>query len=241
MAERESMLHHLREHYALIFNWHRQRGPRRYKERFEGEIQPEDKWFRKYMHLIERMPHPLEAAPEAIAEVAHEVLTGCMEWSYGEQVLPDLSMSEVAKTIERMLKKLSAADEEGGAIRKLKTLRSMGETGAAPSFVEVRVPQTAFEPGDSTYLEYARMAYDDVPTPNDDVNLGGFVALADTNIEVQARHGMGGQSTHGDWGRMFFRNAKALHLVEDESENSLVGFAKSKAISILSVKIGGGH
>ena len=246
MVQPESALHDLREHYALIFNWHREHGPRRYRERFQGEIHPDATWFKKYMHLLERMPHPLEADAEAIAHVAHEVLTGCMEWSYGEKVLPDLSMSEVAKAIQRMLKELERKDEDGAEIEKLEGLQNMGETGSAPTCVEVRVPLSAFEPGDTTYLEYARIAYNDVPTPSEDVSLGGFVALADTNIEVQARHGKARhgkarRSIHGNQGHMLFRNAKALHMIEDTSEDSLVGFAKSGAISILSVRIGGEH
>lgn len=239
MTENESTLHQLREHYALIFNWHRQQGPRRYREKFEGQIDPDDKWYRKYMHLLEQMPHPIEANPEAIALVAHEVLTGCMEWSYVERVHPDLSMSEVAKAIKGMLKELSAADEERTVIKKLKTLQSMGEAGAAPSSVEVLVPLTAFQPGDRMYLEYARLAYDDVPTPQDDVNMGGFVVLTDTNIESQTHHKLEQRFRNEDITSLLFRNARALHLIEDESENSLVGLAKSGAISILSVKIGG--
>ena len=239
MDDRESLLHHLREHYALIFNWHRERGPRRYREHFQGDIGFDDKWFRKYVHLVEQMPHPLEADAEAIAHIAHEVLTGCMEWSYMEKALPDVTMSEIAKAIEKMLREYTREEEESGDVRKLRALHNIGKTGSSPSCVEVRVPPSVFQPGDATYLKYARLAYSDVPTPNDEVNLGGFVALADTNVELQVRHHMGMCSVQAQQRSILFRNAKALHMVEDSSEDSLVGFTKSGAITILSVKIGG--
>ena len=114
----------------------------------------------------------------------------------------------------------------------------MGERGSAPSCVEVLVPPSAFDPGDAKYIEYARIAYNDVPAPNDEVNLGGLVALADTNVEVQVRHGGGRPSTQTQQEHMLFRNAKALHMVEDTSKDSVVGFAKLGAICILSVRKG---
>lgn len=240
MEENNKMLHDLREHYALIFNWHRKQGPSKYKDRFESQVHLDDKWYRKYLQFLEEMPQPHEADVEEIASVVHEVLTGCMERSYGVEVLPNVSMSTVAKAIKRMLKEIHEKGEREIVINRLKSLRNTGKDGGAPASVEVFVPTTAFYSSDHMYLEYAKMAYGDVPSPNNVTNLGGFVAVADTNIEVQSQHHKP-RFDYSDKTRILFRNAKALHLAEDTSENSIVGLIKSGAISILSVKIGGSH
>ncbi len=120
----------------------------------------------------------------------------------------------------------------------LERIRNTGHDGSRPTSVAILVPPSAFEPGNATYVEYAKLAYSDVPHAHSVANLGGLVVLADINFEIATVHADRSNRTAESNQSMVFHNARAMRLIEDKSPESLVGLAVSGAISIVSVRIG---
>jgi hypothetical protein len=237
MSEELAIIHDLRKHYEIIYDWHKKKGIQEYRRRFETEPSPEDVRFAKYARLLQQMPHPQEADLEAIAHVAHEVRCGCMEWSYCVEPESGLPLSKVAAYILETIEQRHKCHEQEAVSKKLRQLQNTGRGAHTPATVLIVVPDEALREGDM-YARYAALAYHDAIAPADRVNLGGMVALADTNLEHESGHQ---ENPNDDSLRtLTFRNARALHMVEDEYENSLVTLIRSGDILVESVKIGVG-
>lgn len=237
MAEEDLLIRDLREHYRIIHDWHRENGVQEYKKRYEGQLKPDDEWFRKYVCLLGSMPSPEVADLESIGRVADEVRCGCMEWSYWVVPKANLHLSGVAAYILDALEKHSKKRSRNEVQRTLKNLRNIGREGSVPTTVEIVVPEEDMgQPG--TYFRYAAIAYGDAVAPEKCKNLGGMVALSDTNLEHEHREGR--KSQRDNEGTLIFRNARAMHFIEEEAKESLICRVKAGDIEIESVRIGRG-
>lgn len=233
MHNPEDFLQEIRNYYTIIYDWHTKIGLKMYKRKFEKELLNDNQNYRRYLNLLEKMPPSHKADIEIISHVAHEVLCGCMEWSYWEEVKPDLPLNHIAKYILSIVNKLATNQtfvERDDILKRLRNIST--DKIIEPDYVEVDLPLDNLTI--ETYREYALLAYSDVIQESKVENLGGQVALGDTNLEHE--HGR----SHHESGRLKikFRNSKAMHFDEESDENSLNSLAKSGAISILSVKIG---
>lgn len=219
--------------YQPIYDWHRQHGKQTYLEKHGQSVEDRGEWFRKYLELLHAMPSPSEATPEQMNDVARAVTSGCMEWSCGTRI-GQSSLFQIAGRIRELwdafLKGEKQQNEEGDR----EQLRTMRNRSRHPQTVRIKMP-----PGTEVHAEYeslAELAYSDVQTDVD--NLGGGVALADTNLQ----HSDTIQHTEDDDEFLVtFRNAPALHLQEVNAPDSLVSFAQAGVLSILSVTIGVGR
>jgi hypothetical protein len=100
-------------------------------------------------------------------------------------------------------------------------------------FVEIRIGLHQLTP--ETYARFAGFAYADVARHTQVENLGGTVALADTNLEIEHNRSAGISSE----GSLRFRNAKAMHFTESHDKGTIAALAHDGCISIESVRIGG--
>lgn len=163
-------------------------------------------------------------------EVAQAVISGCMEWSCSTR-LGDTSMFQIAQRIRELRKVLNDLQKDEHLTAERDRLRLLQNRSHEPQTMRIRLPHPPETPAE--YAELASLAYSDVPA--NVANLGGTVALADTN----RHHEDAVQSAQdGDGAILTFRNAAALHLEEVSTPDSLVAHALSGAVSIMSVKIG---
>jgi hypothetical protein len=235
MLEEHMLINEVRDHYRLIYDWHKENGVREYSKRYEGKATPDNEWSQKYFSLLECMPLPEDADLESIERVAQAVRCGCMEWSYWVEAKPQLPLSKIAAHILKTLDWLENHDEEKTVREKLTQLRNTGEEASTPTCVQITVPKSGGH--DTTaYSRYAELAYHDAIAPLDRENLGGMVVLADTNLEHELGHACADQTVNATV--ISFRNASALHLVEDMERGTLVSLVKSGDIVVESVKIG---
>lgn len=238
MTDKEAILTEVRRNYGVIYRWHKEYGCRSYKEKHGDERAHTSPWFHKYVNLLERMPSPKTADLAQIVAVAGEVLWGCMEWSYWEEVEPGLPLNKIAHRIQKLVRGAEEElDEEEAAEAPadvLKKLQNVGQGArGSPLVVEIKVP-----PDHLTlqgYTHFASIAYADVSHHAQANNVGGAVALADTNLEHEQRHG---RNTSGK-SSLRFRNAKAMHFTESEGAGTIAALARDRTISVLSIKIGG--
>ena len=231
--DNDGILEELRHHYAIIYKWHKERGVKTLKVKHKDRQIDDIKRFGKYVDFVKNMPRPEEANKEIIGAVAGEVLGGCMEWSYWEEVEPNQPLNSVAHHIRTLLERAEQAQETQKQEKVLRRLRNIWQSGdAQPMAEEIKVPRQELTV--EKYFEYARVAYSDLAEHTRMENIGGHVVLADTNLEHEQK---------SDWGRpgilnLKFRNAKAMHFRESKGEDSIVVLAKVGTISILSVTIG---
>lgn len=228
--DREAIIREMRGLYQSIYDWHTQRGKQTYLEKHGRSVEDRGEWFQKYLELLHAMPVPSEATPEQMNEVARAVTSGCMEWSCGTTI-GQSSLFQIAARIREMWDTFSKSETQQNEEPDRDRLRTMRNRSRHPQIVRIKLP-----PGTEVNAEYeslAELAYSDVHT--DVHNLGGGVALADTNLQ----HSDTVQHTQdGDGLLVTFRNASALHFQEVNGPESLVSYAQSGTLSILSVTIG---
>lgn len=240
MEDIDGVLNEIRRNYAIIYRWHNKNGLRTYKAKHAEDVIQERPWFRKYMHLLEEMPSPQAAGLEAMSAVAAEVLWGCMEWSYWVEIEPGLPLNKVAQRIKELVRGMEEGHvqdtgkvEEEDTREVLKQLHNIGPGARSKAMaVEIKVPARQLTP--DAYAHFASLAYADVARHTQTDNVGGAVALADTNLELERKHGRVGPSAS----LLKFRNAKAMHFTESKRNDNIAAFARDRTVSILSIKIG---
>jgi len=164
-----------------------------------------------------------------MSEFAQAVISGCMEWSCNTRI-GEISMFSIAERLRELGRTLHEFDEHKNRSSERERLRLLSNRSRQPQVVKIRM---AHAPETAEYAELATLAYSDVP--QDVENLGGIVALADTNRHhVDSVQGI----EEGNGTTVAFRNAPALHFEEVQSPDSLVSLALLGSVSILSVKIG---
>lgn len=228
MINKAEIICEMRILYKLIYEWHTSRGKTTYHERFPDATATQGVWFHKYDRLVDAMATPKNASPDQMADIAHEVLCGIMEWSYVTSV-GDSSMSQIAKRIMELFDALKKHEEFKRSDAAQDSLKTLGNRSRQSRILRIKVPD-AVDPS-ASYDSLAEVAYSDVPNGLD--NIGGAVALADTNRQCEDSIQQDGEDLV-----LIFRNAAALHLEEFRASDSIVALAQAGAISILSITIG---
>jgi hypothetical protein len=226
-------LEHLRRLYSLIYRWHRTQGLAEFARRYPQSAENNEEWIQKYREVAANLLPPDTATEEYIVKIAHQVLAGCMEWSYCEQIGPDLTMASAAKQIMHVVR--SAEDDKAGADLEeaLQRLKNTGPESREPHIVEVTISDHQLGSDLVTvHAQLASRAYGDVAEEIAGTTLGGIVALADCNFEKEMN------STAAPRGVLRFRNAAALHLEVDKTQQSIVELVKAGAVEINSVELG---
>src|ERR1043166_1919958 len=226
-------LRRLRRLYSLIYRWHRTQGLDEFTRRYPQSAENNHEWIQKYRDVAANLLPPDTATGEYIANIGRQVLAGCMEWSYCEQIEPDLTMASVAKQIMHIGR--SAEDDKAGADLEeaLQHLKNTGPESREPHIVEMRISGHQLG-GDlvTVHAQLASRAYGDVAEEIAGTTLGGTVALTDCNFEKEMN------STEASRGLLRFRNAAALHLEVDKTQKSIVELVKTGAVEINSVELG---
>jgi len=207
----DTLISKIRNRYILIFNWHQENG----HATVEKIIQSNQLWNRddgnlgEYRRALD-MPEPENATLEEMNSVAQKVRSGILEWNYQAKVSDDLVLGDVASIIIELYKQIKQQEE----VEQLKD-----------NFYAVT---DYYVHSDYEYFEKAQEVYKNVLLDNDK-NIGGRVALADTNWEVQK---LSSQKT-----QLFFRKPIALNLKEVQEEDNLFQLAFAGKISITNIKV----
>jgi hypothetical protein len=209
---RDLTLAKIRQQYTLVFKWHKENG----HTTIERIIQSNRSWNREYDDNLEEykqaldMPHPENANLEEINSVAHKVVSGILEWNYQAKAGSDLVLGEVARDIMKLYEDFKKQEE---------VELSKGSFYAVTDY-DVQ--------SDYEYFEKAELIYKKVLLDNEK-NIGGRVALADTNWEVQK---LSNNKT-----QLFFRTPIALRLKEIQEEENLFQLALVGKISITNIAV----
>jgi hypothetical protein len=181
-----------------------------------------------YRELVDGLQPPEEADIEHITMVAHELLSGQMEWAYGERTEDDVPLNRVAHAILEMIDKLQQLEQRRSISKRIASFRNVAKGGETVSTQQIEIP---LEPDQGwtidDYYDLAKQVYHDIPEP--DNNVGGRLFLIETNMEV----------THEIKDKYTFFNAKALHLEQVGELHALVNLARNGALVIEDVRIGG--
>ncbi|MCU7551222.1 hypothetical protein OCK74_19025 [Chitinophagaceae bacterium LB-8] len=164
----------------------------------------------EYKYALEEMPRPENATLEEIYLVADKVIVGILERNYSENVGDDLVLGNVARIITELYKE----------IKKQETAEQLKDSFYTVMDYDI---QDDFE-----YFEKAEEVYKSVLLDNDK-NIGGRVALADTNWELQ--------KLSNDNSQLFFRKPVALNFEEVDEANNLYQLAIDGKISITNITV----
>jgi len=235
MSKYDALIQEIRYYYSMIYEWHHMNGLKRHKEKLisDQHEQPDDIFFRKYLKFLEQMPYPESADIDSMLLTAKEILSGCMEWSYWQKIKQDFSMCEAAKKIRSTIEQVENETNSNEKIHNLMSLQNLISDSPLEAN-SLSIPVSRHELNKEKYYEYSRYAYSDVIHIAEIENLGGYVALADTNLEYEERFNWSNREDS----HICFRNSKAMNFTQDNSEDTLCALAVSGEISILSVKIG---
>lgn len=227
-------LHHLRNLYGLIYTWHKENGERRYREKFLENPNRNDKWFFRYVKFLGNLPRPSEADIEAIHASANEVLCGCMEWSYCEKADSDISMATVAKEILAAVEQIKFSHAEDTINEKLRSLKNLGQACIEPCTVEVEIRGGLDLQDVERYESLSLLAYSDLKNHLMDSTLGGYVTLADSNLEKELQQ----RRLIQPGGAIRFRNAAALRFKPANENGSIASLIADGTISVETLTIG---
>jgi hypothetical protein len=217
----EDIVEEARVAYSEIYYWHKGLGERRFKERFGGEFSPS--LHAQYVALVAVMVAPPEASSDEMLKVAHEVLSGRMEWAYSEKSERGVTLSNWARRIKELLHHYREQTERARTIEQLRSIRNIGGEGQVADGHRVEIPVQGDEGWNiGTYLEYAKVAYRDVPETD---SIGGSVFLADTNLEISS----------GRKEQYVFHNATLLHVHTVVERHSLAQLVSRRGLSVEAV------
>lgn len=200
----------IRFYYSLIFLWHKEKGmetvERMRKNRNDDERNRD--YIEEYIGIIENLPIPSEANIEEMALIARKVRSGILEWNYGEKYILDIPLGQIARTISELIENINAPEEmidDSSPIKVFDRLIKEKED----------------------YLSIATEVYNSFNV-NNEKNLGGRIALVDTNWEFQ-------KESNNDV--TIFRNLNELNFESVKDAENIFNLAKEGKISILSIKI----
>ena len=228
----ESLVEEARFAYSEVYYWHTAHGKRKFDERFR-ERKEAERWRTEYLALVGGLVKPKKASIRDMLHVAREVLSGRMEWSYGEKSEQGVSLSNWARRIEELLeehrKRLEEREKQLAreeAAKSLHAFRSLSKDGTVADGVRIEIPLQDNESWNlAGYLSYAYNAYHDVPETD---NIGGKIFLIQTNLE----------RTHENRSGYTFHNAKLLHVETIAGEHNLVELIRHGDLIVESVILG---
>lgn len=202
----------IRQLYGLIFTWHKENG----HVTIERIIQSNQLWKRGNDNLEEYrqalvMPPPEDASLADMHLVARKVRMGVLEWNYQARSTDGLLLGDVAGSIMALYADIRAKEEAE-------------QFKDSFYFVMDYYVQSDYE-----YFEKAGEVYQGELLDNDR-NIGGRVALADTNWEMQ--------KSSNDKRRLFFRKPTGLNLkVIETDEDNLFQLVSDGKISITTIEV----
>lgn len=211
MADNDDIISIIRQLYSLIFSWHKEQG----QAGIDALIRSNKIWNRdddnvkEYKAALEEMPPPADAGLDDIYLVARKARSGILELNYGAGIGNGMNLGEAAGKIIYLYEE----------IKKRERLESIKDTVFAITDDGLN---------DEGYFKKAMDIYKDVLLDNEK-NLGGRIALADTNWEVQ--------KAGGSKENIFFRKPAGLNLKEIEEEDNLFHLAMNGKVSIILINV----
>jgi hypothetical protein len=142
-----------------------------------------------------------------------------------------LKLAEFAKTFLSDCKRSDLLSDHDH-LTELKKFKNRDDGWNQRQEYVVYVNRGEFSP--ETYYKFARVAYRDVPTGDD--GIGGFVALSDTNAEVQGYNLR--DRAIADAEKIVYRNATALNFELVDDDQSLVSLVRAGKITIEEISLG---
>jgi hypothetical protein len=225
----DRLVQEIKKDYSLIYQWHKNLGPRRIKEKYK-ENYSDSEYVGQYLRLLESLISPEEASIDYIEKIAHEILCNLMEWSYCEILdhqQDDLQMHVVARRIKEKIDKIRHISEDDRLHEEFKNFRNTS-TDRKIRPVQIRFPIRHNQGWNQhEYQHLAALVYRDVPVYEN--NVGGQVVLIETNLEL---------AKNNKEAYLFF-NSKALNFDEIRDAASLVDFARNGAIVIERIELRG--
>ena len=221
----ESLIEEARFAYSEIYYWHTAQGKKRFDERFKPR-EDYPAWRTKYLALLGEMPKPKKVTVKDMLHFADEVLSGRMEWAYGEKSERGVTLSNWARRIQELLEehKKRLAHEE--LAKQFHAFRNLTSDGTIADGTRIEIPLQRNESWSlERYLDYANTIYHDVPETD---NIGGKIFLIQTNLE----------RTHDSKTGYTFHNAKLLHVETIAGEHNLVELTKNGELFVESVILG---
>lgn len=201
----------IRFYYGFIYLWHKENGLLT-AEIMESNNMRKNAGYsertKEYLNIIQNLPHPSKAELEEIYEVALLVRSGTLERNYCEKYLIDLCLGEIAWKIFELKKGIDTLPKKH-------------------DFIKIKSKEKYIYQAEGYWQEAVR-AYQDFPN-NNERNIGGRIALIDTNWEFQKESGLNE--------RVLFRNLEDLNFVEVTENDTLNRLVEDELISIISIKI----
>lgn len=213
METEAKLLDQILWYYSLTYNWLVENGIAYIKEA-KSEHQYwkayEDKAYLNYRTEIDQLASPQVATIEQIAHVAGLVVYGLFEIHYVERT-GSFKMGELGRNILVLIDKIKQTQKDNTHF----------DEGLFASSDKVYLD-------DNDYFETAKNVYRNI-FGDDDKNIGGRVALADTNWEFQK------QVDNTD--RTLFRKARLLNFTEVDEKDNLFQLALNNQIQIISITV----
>jgi len=212
MENTGDLLSVIRWNYSLIYGWLIENGipsVETYKAENTHWTSYDDKKYAEYKVEIQKMPNPENATLEQMHHVAQLVVYGLFERHFTQKA-GEFLLGHLGRHIEDMADKIYQHNEN----EKLRD-------DVFDSSIQVYR-------NDHGYFEAATRIYSEVFIDNER-NIGGQVALADTNWEIQ--------KLNPNANKTLFRKARLLNLSEVAEPENLFQLTYNNQISITSIII----
>lgn len=212
MEIKARLLAQVKWNYSLVYDWlieNRVLIIEKAKGNDQHWADFEDKTYTAYSAEIEKLVSPKNATLEQIKRVAGLVVYGLFETHYQEQA-GDFILGEIGRNILNIINEIEKFDEEVQLQENVLTTSS-----------------TIYKI-DADYFEAAEGVYSEIFMDNER-NIGGRVALADTNWEFQ--------KLVGDSEKILFRKAHLLKFSEIEQADNLFQLTLNNQIRITSITV----
>lgn len=221
----QTLVEEARFAYTEIYNWHTSRGTHIFDERF-GKQEGFERRKSAYAALLAQLVKPGEAAIQDMLDAALQVLSGRMEWAYGEMSEQGETLSHLARRIQEILHQHGRMSARNLAAEQLKAFRNLGEDGMVIDGLSISIPILGNESWSiEEYYRYAEVAYRDVPESD---NIGGRIFLIQTNLEHSRKQ----------TDKYSFQNAHLLHVEFAGGKHSITELIRCGDLSVESVTLG---
>jgi hypothetical protein len=212
MENAEDLLSVIRWNYSLLYDWLIENGISSVeKDKTENTrwTSYDDEKYLEYKAEIQKMPYPENATLEQMRHVARLVVYGLFERHFTQKA-GEFLLGHLGRHIEDMADKINQRTEN-------------------ENFQEdVFDSSSQVYRNDQSYFEAAARIYGEVFIDNER-NIGGQVALADTNWEIQ--------KLNTNANKTLFRKARLLNLSEVDEPENLFQLTYNNQISITSITI----
>jgi hypothetical protein len=213
IQDQQEIITKIREEYSLIFNWLKESGEDAVKKR-----KSLNKWgsydeerYEIYKSLVQNLVKPGIASVESMYEIARQVVMGIFETYYTEKV-DDRVLGVIGKSILNLYKVLETIYEN----EKWKD-----------TAYEVIDNDFSID-DDISYFERAAIVYDVIFSDNER-NIGGKVALTDTNWEIH--------KLLKNEKKLIFRKPELMHFKQLNEGSNLFEKAFNNEIIITSINV----